>query len=36
VMYKGHFGDANVRVCDTEKMTDLLYHILKEDPEIFS
>jgi aminoglycoside 3-N-acetyltransferase len=36
VMYKGHFGDANVRVCDTEKMTDLLYHILKEDPEMFS
>ncbi|MDF2858409.1 MAG: family N-acetyltransferase [Neobacillus sp.] len=36
VMYKGHFGDATVRVCDTDKMTDLLYHILKEDPEIFS
>ncbi|WP_077618446.1 AAC(3) family N-acetyltransferase [Bacillus sinesaloumensis] len=35
-MYKGHFGDATVRVCDTEKMTDLLTHLLKEDPELFS
>lgn len=36
VMFKGHFGDATVRVCNTVKMTDLLTHILKEDPEIFS
>ncbi|MEH7237777.1 AAC(3) family N-acetyltransferase [Bacillus sp. JJ1562] len=36
VMYKGHFGDATVRVCDTVKMTDLLYQILEENPEIFS
>ncbi|WP_449536291.1 AAC(3) family N-acetyltransferase [Ferdinandcohnia sp. Marseille-Q9671] len=35
-MFKGSFGDAEVRVCDTVKMTDLLYHILEEDPEMFS
>ncbi|MFS0823155.1 AAC(3) family N-acetyltransferase [Bacillus sp. 1P02SD] len=36
VMYKGHFGDATVRVCDTVKMTELLTHILKEEPSLFS
>ncbi|MDR4885925.1 AAC(3) family N-acetyltransferase [Fredinandcohnia sp. QZ13] len=36
VMYKGHFGDATVRVCDTVKMTELLTHILKEEPALFS
>lgn len=36
VMYKGQFGDASVRVCDTVKMIDLLNHLLKEKPELFS
>jgi aminoglycoside 3-N-acetyltransferase len=36
VMYKGQFGDAITRVCNTEKMTDLLNQILKEDPGKFS
>ena len=36
VMYKGHFGDATVRVCDTVKMTDVLNHLLKEKPDLFS
>jgi aminoglycoside 3-N-acetyltransferase len=36
VMYKGQFGDATVRVCDTVKMTDLLKHLLKEKPDLFS
>ncbi|WP_010280458.1 AAC(3) family N-acetyltransferase [Bacillus timonensis] len=36
VMYKGHFGDANVRICDTEKMTTLLNALLKEKPDLFS
>ncbi len=36
VMYKGQFGNSTVRVCDTVKMTELLQHILKEDPELFS
>jgi aminoglycoside 3-N-acetyltransferase len=36
VMYKGKFGDATVRVCDTVKMTDLLKHLLKEKPDLFS
>ena len=36
VMYKGQFGDATVRVCDTVKMTDLLIHLLKEKPDLFS
>lgn len=36
VMFKGKFGDATVRVCDTVKMTDLLIPILKEDPALFS
>jgi aminoglycoside 3-N-acetyltransferase len=35
-MYKGQFGDAKVRVCDTVKMTDLLNHLLKEKPDLFS
>lgn len=36
VMFKGTFGDATVRVCDTEKMTKLLYEVLGENPAIFS
>jgi aminoglycoside 3-N-acetyltransferase len=36
VMYKGQFGDTTVRVCDTVKMTDLLIHLLKEKPDLFS
>lgn len=32
-MYKGKFGDAIVRVCDTVKMTDLLNHLLEENPD---
>jgi aminoglycoside 3-N-acetyltransferase len=36
VIYKGQFGDATVRVCDTVKMTDLLNHLLKEKPDLFS
>ncbi|WP_338470938.1 AAC(3) family N-acetyltransferase [Niallia sp. XMNu-256] len=35
-MYKGKFGDATVRVCDTVKMTDLLIPLLKEKPDLFS
>lgn len=35
-MYLGKFGDATVRVCNTVKMTELLYDMLKENPDIFS
>jgi aminoglycoside 3-N-acetyltransferase len=35
-MYKGQFGDATVRGCDTVKMKDLLNHLLKEKPDLFS
>lgn len=36
VMFKGQFGDAVVRVCDTVKMTELLFDMLREDPDMLS
>jgi aminoglycoside 3-N-acetyltransferase len=36
VMYKGRFGDATVRICRTEPMTELLYDMLKINPNLFS
>ncbi len=36
VMYKGTFGDALVRVCDTVKMTDMLFRLLAAKPDLFS
>ncbi|WP_062350153.1 AAC(3) family N-acetyltransferase [Bacillus kwashiorkori] len=35
-MYLGKFGDATVRVCNTEKMTEVLLSVLKKNPHIFS
>ncbi|WP_062108777.1 AAC(3) family N-acetyltransferase [Bacillus niameyensis] len=35
-MYIGTFGDAEVRVCDTVKMTEILTEMLTIDPELFS
>ena len=36
VMYKGKLGDATVRICDTVGMTDLLFKMLKINPNLFS
>lgn len=36
VMYKGQFGDAEVRICSTSKMTELLCKLLEENPDLFS
>lgn len=36
VMYLGKFGDAQVRICDTVKLTELLMDMLKADPDLFS
>lgn len=36
VMYKGRFGDATVRICDTVNMTNLLFSMLSIDPDLFS
>jgi aminoglycoside 3-N-acetyltransferase len=36
VMYKGSFGDAIVRVCDTVGLTELLTKLLKVKPDLFS
>lgn len=36
IMSKGRFGDAEVRICDTVKMTDLLFRMLKVKPDLFS
>jgi aminoglycoside 3-N-acetyltransferase len=33
---KGEFGDAVVLVCDTEKMYDVLWPMLRENPDLFS
>jgi aminoglycoside 3-N-acetyltransferase len=32
-MYIGQIGNANVRVCGSVKMTDLLNHLLNEKPD---
>lgn len=36
VMYKGKFGAATVRVCETEPMTQLLNELLEKNPALFS
>lgn len=36
VMRKGKFGDATVRICKTEPMTELLYKMLAINPNLFS
>jgi aminoglycoside 3-N-acetyltransferase len=35
-MYKGKFGDAEVRICYTSAITDILDEMLKINPELFS
>lgn len=35
-MYKGRFGNATVRICDTVRMTEILVEMLKENPDLFS
>ena len=35
-MHKGRFGEANVYVCDTVKMTDILVQMLRDNPDLFS
>lgn len=35
-MYKGHLGDAVVRVCDAEKVAIVITKMLKENPDLFS
>lgn len=34
-MWLGKFGDAEVRVCDTVKMTEVISDLLKKDPDLF-
>lgn len=36
VMYIGEFGDATVRICDAQKVTDLLNEMLAINPHLFS
>ena len=36
IMYKGKFGDAEVRVCDVVKMTEITYKMLKIKPDLFT
>lgn len=36
VMYKGNFGDATVRICETRPMTELLNKMLEINPDLFS
>lgn len=35
-MHIGKFGDAEVRICDTAKMTNIITTMLKLDPDLFS
>lgn len=35
-IYRGQLGDANVWVCDTVKMTDILTDMLRNNPDLFS
>ncbi|NMA83948.1 MAG: AAC(3) family N-acetyltransferase [Epulopiscium sp.] len=35
-MYKGRFGDAEVRICKTEPMTEILNQMLAINPHLFS
>lgn len=35
-MYKGKLGDAEVRICDAEILTNVLSEMLKENPDLFS
>jgi aminoglycoside 3-N-acetyltransferase len=36
VMFKGKFGDAEVRICDAAAITELLFSMLKVNPDLFS
>jgi aminoglycoside 3-N-acetyltransferase len=36
VMYKGKFGDAEVRICDATGITEVLFNMLRINPELFS
>lgn len=36
VMHRGKFGSADVRVCDTVSMTNLLFQMLRINPDLFS
>lgn len=36
VMFLGQFGDAETRICDTVKLTDLLMDMLRVEPEMLS
>ena len=35
-MHIGKFGDAEVRVCDTVKLTEVIVEMLRVDPELFT
>ncbi len=35
-IYKAHFGDADMWVCNTVKMMDILSNMLRENPDLFS
>ena len=35
-IYRSRFGDANVWVCDTIRMTDILSEMLRNNPDLFS
>jgi len=35
-VYRGQLGDAEVMICDTVKMTDILMGMLRENPDLFS
>lgn len=35
-MFTGVFGNAETRICDTQRMTDLLLRLLRADPGLFS
>lgn len=35
-IYKSQFGDANMWVCDTVKLTDIISGMLKHNPDLFS
>lgn len=36
IMHKGQFGDATVRICDAKGMADLLFDMLRINPDVFS
>lgn len=35
-MYTGRFGRAETRICNAVKMAELLFSLLREQPDLFS